>query len=157
MAIFSNKIISAKFINNLNSIVEVLYTEGENIIPFIIEVDYTNEDFKSLLEEYPLEKIELETQEIRKKEVETFNSLVEARVNQKLQNGENEKQFTTKDMFSFMEQNATDTDFIFEFKVSVLEDEQVAAIKDKTLKAKIRKSKNFYELLSIYGDIKSKG
>lgn len=157
MAIFSGKIVSAKFINNLNSVIEILYTEGDSIITHIVDVDYNNQDFKDLLDEYTLEKIELETKEIRQQEIAAFNAIIEARVNQKLQNGENEKQFTFKDFFAFIQDNSADTDLIFEFKVAILEDEQVVAIKDKELKAKIRKSKNFYELLSIYGDIKSKG
>jgi len=157
MAIFSGKIVSAKFINNLNSVIEILYTEGDSIITHIVDVDYNNQDFKDLLDEYTLEKIELETKEIRQQEIAAFNAIIEARVNQKLQNGENEKQFTFKDFFAFIQDNSADTDLIFEFKVAILEDEQVVAIKDKELKATIRKSKNFYELLSIYGDIKSKG
>lgn len=157
MAIFSGKIVSAKFINNLNSVVEVLYADNDNIITYVLDVDYTNEDFKSLLDEYPLEKIELETKEIRKKEIEVFNSLIEARASQLTKNENDKVKFTFNDFFSFIQDNSEDPDFIFEFKVAILEDKQVSEIKDKTLKAKIRKCKNFYELLSIYGDIKFKG
>ena len=157
MAIFSGKIISAKFIDDTDSVIEILYNDNDNIISYVLNVDYENEDFKSLLDEYTLEKIELETKEIRKKEIDIFNSLVEARANLILKSSNNEGKFTFNDFFSFIQDNEEDTDSIFEFKVAILEDKQVSEIKDKTLKAKIRKCKNFYELLSIYGEIKSKG
>lgn len=157
MAIFSGKIISAKFIDDTDSVIEILYNDNDNIISYVLNVDYENEDFKSLLDEYTLEKIELETKEIRKKEIDIFNSLVEARANLILKSSNNEGKFTFNDFFSFIQDNEEDTDSIFEFKVAILEDKQVSEIKDKTIKAKIRKCKNFYELLSIYGEIKSKG
>ena len=157
MAIFSGKIISAKFIDDTDTIIEILYNDNDNIISYVLNVDYENEDFKSLLDEYTLEKIELETKEIRKKEIDVFNSLVEARANLISKSGNNERKFTFNDFFSFIQDNEEDTDSIFEFKIAILEDKQVSEIKDKTIKAKIRKCKNFYELLSIYGEIKSKG
>lgn len=155
MAIFSKKIVGAKFINSDNTVIEVLYAEGDNIIPFILEVDYSNNDFKDLIDEYPLEQIETNTKEIREQQKKVFEEIIEARVNQIVKNNENEKVFTSSDIFKFLDEKSSDPDFIFDFKIAMLDSELISNSEDKKLKVKIRKSKSLFELLSIYGDIKA--
>lgn len=155
MAIFSKKIVGAKFINSDNTVIEVLYAEGDNIIPFILEVDYSNNDFKDLIDEYTLEQIETNTKEIREQQKKVFEEIIEARVNQIVKNNENEKVFTSSDIFKFLDEKSSDPDFIFDFKIAMLDSELISNLEDKKLKVKIRKSKSLFELLSIYGDIKA--
>lgn len=156
MAIFSKKIVSAKFINSDNTVIEVLYTEGDNIIPFILEVDYSNNDFKDLIDEYTLEQIETNTKEIREQQKKVFEEIIEARVKQRTKDAvEGEKVLLSSDIFTFLDEKANDPDFIFDFKVAMLDSELISNLDDKKLKVKIRKSKSLFELLSIYGDIKA--
>ena len=155
MAIFSEKIVGAKFMNSDNTIIEVLYTEGDDIIPFILEVDYSNNDFKDLIEEYTLEQIELNTKEIREQQRKAFDDIIEARVKRRIENNEGKRGFLVSDIFTFLDEKADDPDFIFDFKIAMLDSELIMNLDDKEIKVKIRKSKSLFELLSIYGDIKA--
>lgn len=161
MAIFTDKIQSANFINADNTVIEVLYKENpddETVVSYIVEVDYTNDDFNDLINEYDLEKIEKQSQAIREQELAAFNAIVENAIAQRTKDAPEQKFVLESGNFlEFLDKNAEDTNFIFDIKVGILEDETVAKVKDKTVKTKIRKSKNLYELLAIYGDIKFKG
>ena len=57
MAIFSGKIIEAYFANSENDAVEVIYEEGKRAINHYLPVDYNNQDFKDLVDEYSSDKI----------------------------------------------------------------------------------------------------
>ena len=61
MARFSNKIKSLKYADREHKSIEILYNSGEKIYPYYIEVDYNNQDFLDLLEEYSVEDIEDQT------------------------------------------------------------------------------------------------
>lgn len=157
MAIFTDKIQSAHFINADNTVIEILYKENDNedsFISYIIEVDYTNQDFIDLTNEYNLEQIEKETQLIREQELAAFKEIIE-NINSEKPKTENNFILDSSNFLDFLDKNVNNTDIIFDLKVNILED--MIDINNKTIKTKIRKSKNLYELLSIYCDIKSKG
>lgn len=59
-----------------------------------------------------------------------------------------------KDIFNYLTQKNEDNDFVFNFKVSILEDPLIGKSKDKALKLSIRKSKTLFELLKFYGEAK---
>ena len=61
MARFSNKIESLRYADRQHKSIEILYKNGETINPYYIEVDYNNQDFLDLLEEYSIENIEDQT------------------------------------------------------------------------------------------------
>ena len=61
MARFSNKIESLKYADRQHKSIEILYKNGEEIYPYYIEVDYNNQDFLDLLEEYSIEDVEDQT------------------------------------------------------------------------------------------------
>ena len=61
MAIFSNKIKSVKFFDTQQTIIEILYSQGDKVISYALEVDWENQDLHDLLEEYDLEDIERST------------------------------------------------------------------------------------------------
>lgn len=155
MAIFSKKIVSAKFMNSDNTVIEVLYTEGDDIIPFVLEVDYSNNDFKDLIDEYSLEQIEKNTKEIRARQKKAFDEIIETRIKQKIENSEVEKVITSSDIFKFLDEKAYDADFIFDLKIAMLDSELITNLDDKEIKVKMRKSKSLYELISLYGEVKA--
>lgn len=61
MARFSNKIESLRYADRQHKSIEILYKNGKTINPYYIEVDYNNQDFLDLLEEYSIEDIEDQT------------------------------------------------------------------------------------------------
>lgn len=61
MARFSNKIESLRYADREHKSIEILYKNGESINSYYIEVDYNNQDFLDLLEEYSVEDIEDQT------------------------------------------------------------------------------------------------
>jgi len=79
MAIFSDKVVTAKFIDSPNNMnIEVLYKEGEKTIPYNIAVDFSNDIFNELLEDITLEEIEAQTKAIMSANAELFNKMVRA-------------------------------------------------------------------------------
>ena len=61
MARFSNKIESLRYADRQHKSIEILYKNGKTINPYYIEVDYNNQDFLDLLEEYSIDDIEDQT------------------------------------------------------------------------------------------------
>ena len=57
MAIFSGNIIEGYYANSENDTIEVIYKQGEQAINHFLKVDYNNQDFKDLIEEYDTDKI----------------------------------------------------------------------------------------------------
>ena len=61
MALFSNKIETAKFVDRKEKTIEVLYKqnpESETLSAYIVELDYNNQDFLDLLNELTIEEIQ---------------------------------------------------------------------------------------------------
>lgn len=77
MAIFSGKVVSATFMDfPTNTLIEVLYQEENGLVPYAIEVDFTQSDFNDLLQDITLEEIEAATQTVVKAEGDIFNKSV---------------------------------------------------------------------------------
>ena len=57
MAIFSGNIIEIYYANSDNNTIEVIYKQGEKAINHFLRVDYNDQDFKDLIEEYDTDKI----------------------------------------------------------------------------------------------------
>lgn len=84
MAIFSNKIVSAKFIDPPNNmVIELLYREDDSVIPYVLEVDFTNDEFNELLEEITLDEIEKTTKDLLKSEYEAFEKIINDEINKR--------------------------------------------------------------------------
>lgn len=84
MAIFSEKVISAKFIDSpYNMLIEVLYREGDVVVPYVLEVDFTQQDFNDLLKEISLDEIQSVTKKEQELQYNAFNSIIEAEVNRR--------------------------------------------------------------------------
>ena len=61
MAVFSGKIIEAYYANSDNDCVEVIYKQDDKAINHYLKVDFNNQDFKDLIEEYDTDKIAAST------------------------------------------------------------------------------------------------
>ncbi len=69
MALFSNKIESVKFVDRNEKTIEVLYkqkTDSKTLSHYIVELNYDNQDFLDLIEEYSIEDIQDNTQKYYK-------------------------------------------------------------------------------------------
>ena len=80
MALFSNKIESAKFVDKKEKTIEVLYKqtpESEILSTYILELDYNNQDFLDLLDELTIEQIQDNTKNYYENVRETINLGVE--------------------------------------------------------------------------------
>lgn len=86
MAIFSEKVISAKFIDPPNNmLIEVLYREGDVVIPYVLEVDFTQQDLNDLLKEISLDEIQSVTKKEQELQYNAFNSIIETEINRRWQ------------------------------------------------------------------------
>jgi len=195
MAMFSGKVVSAKFIDPPNNmIIELLYHEGDVVVPYVLEVDFTQQEFNDLLKEISLDNIQNNTKnqlEAQRKEIfsaidveiERRWALEELKIKEAYQRAdlyaETEKvkkleevqeefknlrnnlsaKFTTetttnkltpKELFHQLFSMDKDQDFVFNLKISILEDPDISKSKDKDLKLSIRKAKTVIELLKIY-------
>ena len=64
MARFSGKIQSVKFVDTAEKTIEVLHGEdSKKVFSYILPLDYTNQDFLDLLEEYSIEEIQDQTRD----------------------------------------------------------------------------------------------
>jgi hypothetical protein len=187
MAIFSGAIVSSKFIDSPNNtLIEVLYREGDAVTPYVLHVDFTSEDFNDLLQEVTLDEIEAETNKQLTVEKDAFYSIIEAEIDRRwaeeskkikmayddVDEYSEEKQEAVRDKLKSLQEGFTkgesrelkvtgaklvniiqttdDKDFIFDMKVAILEDPDIAKSKDKTMKMSLRKAKTAIELLKIY-------
>lgn len=180
MAIFSGNIVSSKFIDSPNNtLIEVLYREGDAVTPYVLHVDFTSEDFNDLLQEVTLDEIEAETNKQLVVEKDAFYAIVDAEIDRRWEEeGEKvrkayddadesarEKLKSLQEGFTNSEskelkvtgaklvdiiQTTDDKDFIFDMKVAILEDPDITKSKDKAMKMSIRKAKTAIELLKIY-------
>mgnify|MGYP003651418069 CR=1 FL=1 len=162
MAAFSGNIISAKFIDfPENMTIEVLYHENDIVVPYILGVDFTQSDFNDLLKEITLEAIQTNTRnqiEAQNKELSSlFNAEIERRwgnekaeFHSKFNTSNSANKIEAKDILLQLTNKAEDKDFIFNMKVAILEDLDIAKSKDKDMKLAIRKAKSLGELLRIY-------
>jgi len=76
MALFSDKIETAYYINPEKTDVEIIYTQGDKHIAYAIQVDFEHPDFKDLLEEVSLDQLDKNTNLRLKQQSETFGNAV---------------------------------------------------------------------------------
>ena len=154
MAIFSNKIVTAKFLDHSNTIIEIIYKEGEEEIAFAMEVDFSNQDFQDLLEEIDLEELERSTYNQRKKRKEAKKADLEARIEQRIdKNKKSAAIITMDDIVDELFEKKDDINFLFKFKVELFKKEIMKNSDNEKIKKEIRKSKNIFDVLGLLKDI----
>lgn len=167
MALFSGKIVSAQFIDPPNNtLIEILYREGDVITPYTLSVDFTQQDFNDLLEEISLDQIEQNTQNQIELEKKNLYKIVEEEVEKRLGIDRENLQYkfntdhikssdiTAKDLLSIIDSKDQDADFVFNTKIAMLEDPAIGKSENKRLKFSIRKAKSLSELLQTYISLK---
>ena len=154
MAIFTDKVISATFMDYpQNTIVEVIYNEDDHNVAYTLEVDFTQDDFKALLQEVTLEEIEKATKQVIEAESKFFKNIINDEVNRRwVEEKENleVKPLTASEVLSVLIDKNEDKDFIFNMKIAILELSEINKSKDKKLKLDIRKAKTTSELMKAY-------
>ena len=153
MAIFSGKIIEAYYSNSENDTVEVIYKEGEQAINHYLKVDFNDQDFKDLIEEYDTDKIAGSTIARNRNYARQLSELVDAGIKSKTDKKEKVK--VTVDSFidkliDFDVNDKESAEILFALKVKLFEKNQVKNSNNKELKSKLRASKSPIELISIY-------
>ena len=148
--IFTGKIKSAQFVNPPeNSIIELLYGEGNELTAFHLDINYSNQEFLDFIEEWPLEKIEKAAREAAKERAKLKEDYDKQIIENYLQNAKT-TDIGCKDIFNYINENNKDRTAVFDLKLSVLEHSM--DLKDKKLKLRIRKAKTILDLLQIYNE-----
>ena len=134
MAIFSGNIIEAYYANSDNDTVEVIYKQGEKAINHFLKVDYNDQDFKDLIEEYDTDKIAASTIARNRQYAKQLSDMVDQGIKSKT----DVKQRVSVEeyidsMLNFNSSDKQSAEILFALKVKVFEQDKVKNCKDKEL------------------------
>ena len=154
MAIFSGNIIEAYYANSENNTIEVIYKQGEKAINHYLKVDYKNQDFKDLIEEYDTDKIAASTIARNRNYAKQLSDMVDQGI--KAKTDVKQKISVEEYIDSMLNYNSSDkqsAEILFALKVKVFENDKVKSCEDKDLKASLRSAKTPVDLISIFKKI----
>ena len=156
MAVFSGKIIEAYYANSDNDCVEVIYKQDDKAINHYLKVDFNNQDFKDLIEEYDTDKIAGSTIARNRNYARQLSELVNAGIQSRTDT--NEKVKVTVDDFidsiiNFDNSSEQCAEILFALKVKIFEQDKVKSCNDKDLKSSLRSAKTPVDLISIFKKI----
>ena len=154
MAIFSGNIIEAYYANSENNTIEVIYKQGEKAINHYLKVDYKDQDFKDLIEEYDTDKIAASTIARNRKYAKQLSDMVDQGIKSKT----DVKQRVSVEeyidsMLNFNSSDKQSAEILFALKVKVFENDKVKSCNDKDLKSSLRSAKTPVDLISIFKKI----
>ncbi len=154
MAIFSGKIIEAYYSNSENDTVEVIYKQGEQAINHYLKVDFKNQDFKDLIEEYDTDKIAASTIARNRQYAKQLSDMIDQGIKSKT----DVKQRVSVEeyidsMLNFNSSDKQSAEILFALKVKVFENDKVKSCNDKDLKSSLRSAKTPVDLISIFKKI----
>jgi len=154
MAIFSGNIIEAYYANSENNTIEVIYKQGEKAINHFLRVDYKNQDFKDLIEEYDTDKIAASTIARNRQYAKQLSDMVDQGIKSKT----DVKQRVSVEeyidsMLNFNSSDKQSAEILFALKVKVFENDKVKSCNDKDLKSSLRSAKTPVDLISIFKKI----
>ena len=154
MAIFSGNIIEAYYANENNDTVEVIYKQGEQAINHFLKVDYKDQDFKDLIEEYDTDKIAASTIARNRQYAKQLSDMVDQGIKSKT----DVKQRVSVEeyidsMLNFNSSDKQSAEILFALKVKVFENDKVKSCNDKDLKSSLRSAKTPVDLISIFKKI----
>ena len=155
MAIFSKNIITAHFINEDYTIIEILYKVKDDVHSHVVETDPTQLDYKALLDEgWDADKLAKGTEQYKREQSLEFNNTIQASVDAILEQtkmsitpAEGMRDISS-DMFNIMLEKNTDKDMLFKFKLWALELDDIKK-STKATKTEIRKSKSILEGMAV--------
>ena len=143
-------VISAKFINEEHTTIEVLHTskDDKNVRPYVLEYDKDSADFKALAKAgWDLEAVTDATAEYKREASSMWNNAInEAAVEM---NKTNKPVTIANDevMNKVLELNE-DEDTLFKAKLTIMELDIVKKSKDTKVKSDIRKAKSLIEVIA---------
>jgi len=154
MAIFSGNIIEAYYANSDNDTIEVIYKQGEKAINHFLRVDYNDQDFKDLINEYDTDKIAASTIARNRQYAKQLSDMVDQGIKSKT----DVKQKVSVEeyidsMLNFNSSDKQSAEILFALKVKVFENEKVKSCDDKDLKSSLRSAKTPVDLISIFKKI----
>ena len=154
MAIFSGNVIEAYYANSDNDTIEVIYKQGEKAINHFLRVDYKNQDFKDLIEEYDTDKIAASTIARNRQYAKQLSDMVDQGIKSKT----DVKQRVSVEeyidsMLNFNSSDKQSAEILFALKVKVFENDKVKSCNDKDLKSSLRSAKTPVDLISIFKKI----
>ena len=126
MAIFSGKIIEAYYSNSENDTVEVIYKDGEQAINHYLKVDFNDQDFKDLIEEYDTDKIAGSTIARNRQYAKQLSDMIDQGIKSKT----DVKQKVSVEeyidsMLNFNSSDKQSAEILFALKVKVFEQDKV--------------------------------
>ena len=154
MAIFSGNIIEAYYANSDNDTVEVIYKQGEQAINHFLKVDYNNQDFKDLIEEYDTDKIAASTIARNRQYAKQLSEMVDLGIKSKtdIKQRVSVEEYIDS-MLNFNSSNKQSAEILFALKVKVFENDKVKSCNDKDLKSSLRSAKTPVDLISVFKKI----
>lgn len=155
MAIFTGKIIEAYYSDPNNTAVEVIYQDGKKAINHYLPTDMSHPDFKDLIKEYSISKIEESTVARNKQIVNQLNRVVEGRMKASLNDTPMVGFDGTVD-FVLDYNHKKHADDLFNLKIKIFEKDIVKNFSGNEEKKAIRQASNPLDVLSAYRTIKEK-
>ena len=154
MAVFSGKIIEAYYANSENDCVEVIYKQGEKAINHFLKVDFNNQDFKDLIEEYDTDKIAASTIARNRQYAKQLSDMIDQGIKSKtdVKQRVSIEEFIDS-MLNFNSSDKQSAEILFALKVKVFENDKVKSCNDKDLKSSLRSAKTPVDLISIFKKI----
>ena len=154
MAIFSGNIIEAYYANSDNDTVEVIYKQGEQAINHFLKVDYNNQDFKDLIEEYDTDKIAASTIARNRQYAKQLSEMVDLGIKSKtdIKQRVSVEEYIDS-MLNFNSSDKQSAEILFALKVKIFEQDKVKSCTDKELLKQLRSSKNPVQLISVFSKI----
>lgn len=154
MAIFSNNIREVTFLNDDKTVIEVLYNDNNNIISYLIRVDFDNPDFKDLLSEIDLEQIEKNSKNKKK----VYTDLLKNHLNNvsnslRIQAENSDEKFLEKLEKFLFEFNEKDDELLFKLKLKLFENLRVKSCNDIEKKSKLRTATNPIQVIKEFENI----
>jgi len=154
MAVFSNKIKEVCFYDKNKTTIEVLYNENNNIVNYFVPVNFENSDFKDLLTEIDLEKIEKNTknkQKVYRQQLTNYITNVTDSLKYQSENSD-EKFLDRFDKFLF-NYDDKDDELLFKLKLKMFESDKLKNCNDTDKKSKIRTATNPLQLVKEFENI----
>jgi len=158
MQVTRENYISARYTDNAKKIVEILYKEGDKVIPHIIEHDTEHPDWIELMSITNLDEIHLNTHNYIKQSQKDFKKMVMKIAKEdglvKEVVAELSTQFYDEVFEFFFNYNDKQKEMLFNFKLFIFEKKFVKDSTDTDTKAEMRKAQSPIEVMNAVMKLK---
>jgi len=158
MQVTRENYISARYTDNAKKIVEILYKEGDKVIPHIIEHDTEHPDWQELMAITNLDEIHLNTHNFIKQSQKDFKKMVMKIAKEdglvKEVVAELSTQFYDEVFEFFFNYSDKQKEMLFNFKLFIFEKKFVKDSVDTDTKAEMRKAQSPIEVMNAVMKLK---